>query len=120
MNLLDPPPLAFPHREALYKDDWSNGRAPEEEHGGEFGGICEPELLDEAIEAGDQIYVTTVHLLPSVAGIRASQTTFQQLAQAFAANATPQEFQVVVPSYLHAFEDMFSKASFDSLLECKR
>ncbi|KNZ76582.1 hypothetical protein J132_09442 [Termitomyces sp. J132] len=31
-----------------------------------------------------------------------------------------QEFQDVVPSYLHAFEDVFSKALFDSLLECKR
>ncbi|KNZ74467.1 hypothetical protein J132_06846, partial [Termitomyces sp. J132] len=28
--------------------------------------------------------------------------------------------QDVVPLYLHAFEDMFSKASFDSLPECKR
>ncbi|KNZ72575.1 hypothetical protein J132_02576 [Termitomyces sp. J132] len=50
----------------------------------------------------------------------ASQTTFQWLAQAFAANATPQEFQDVVPPYLHAFEDVFSKASFDSLPEHKR
>ncbi|KAG5349495.1 hypothetical protein C0989_003411 [Termitomyces sp. Mn162] len=89
MNLLDPPPLAFPHREALYEDDWSDGGAPEEERGGEIGGIHEPELLDEAIEAGDQIYVTTVHLLPSIAGIRASQTMSQRLAQAFAANAAP-------------------------------
>ncbi|KAG5730788.1 hypothetical protein E4T56_gene3464 [Termitomyces sp. T112] len=32
----------------------------------------------------------------------------------------PQEFQNVVLPYLHAFEDMFSKASFDLLLECKR
>ncbi|KNZ72268.1 hypothetical protein J132_04061, partial [Termitomyces sp. J132] len=26
----------------------------------------------------------------------------------------------VVPPYLHAFEDVFSKAFFNSLLECKR
>ncbi|KNZ77040.1 hypothetical protein J132_07701 [Termitomyces sp. J132] len=26
----------------------------------------------------------------------------------------------MVPPYLHAFEDVFSKASFDSLPECKR
>ncbi|KAG5349507.1 hypothetical protein C0989_003361 [Termitomyces sp. Mn162] len=83
LDLLDPLPLAFPHREALYEDDQSNGRAPEEEHGGEFGGICKPEL------PGDQIYVTTVHPLPSAAEIRASQNTFQQLAQAFAANTVP-------------------------------
>ncbi|KNZ74179.1 hypothetical protein J132_07613 [Termitomyces sp. J132] len=52
--------------------------------------------------------------------IWASQTTSQQLAQAFAANAMPQEFQNIVPSYFHVFEDVFSKALFDSLLECKR
>ncbi|KAG5349612.1 hypothetical protein C0989_002762 [Termitomyces sp. Mn162] len=51
--------------------------------------------------------------------IRASQTMSQRLAQAFAANAMPQEFQDMVLLYLHAFEDVFSKASFDLLLECK-
>ncbi|KAG5730196.1 hypothetical protein E4T56_gene11685 [Termitomyces sp. T112] len=120
LDLLNLPPLAFPCREALYKDDWSNGRAPEEECGGEFSGICELELPDEAIEVGDRIYITTVHPLPSVVEIRASQTTSQRLAQAFAANATPREFQDMVPPYLHMFEDVFSKASFNSLLEHKR
>ncbi|KNZ74853.1 hypothetical protein J132_05851 [Termitomyces sp. J132] len=91
-----------------------------EEHGGEFDGICKPELLDEAIEAGVQIYVTTVHSLPSIMEIRASQTTSQWLVQAFAANAVPQEFWDVVLPYLHAFEDMFSKASFDLLPKHKR
>ncbi|KAG5722174.1 hypothetical protein E4T56_gene6842 [Termitomyces sp. T112] len=104
VDLLDPLPLAFPHREALYKDNWSSGRAPDEEHEGEFGSI----------------YATTIHPLPSVAEIWASQTTSQWLAQAFAANAAPQEFQDVVPPYLHMFEDVFSKALFDSLPECKR
>ncbi|KAG5335270.1 hypothetical protein C0989_001607 [Termitomyces sp. Mn162] len=51
--------------------------------------------------------------------IRASQTMFQRLSQAFAANAMPQEFWDMVPPYLHAFEDVFSKASFNLLLECK-
>ncbi|KNZ81143.1 hypothetical protein J132_03135 [Termitomyces sp. J132] len=32
----------------------------------------------------------------------------------------PQEFQDVVPPYLHAFEDVFSKASFDLPLKHKR
>ncbi|KAG5729071.1 hypothetical protein E4T56_gene3114 [Termitomyces sp. T112] len=115
-----PPPLVFPCREALYKDEWSNGRALEEERGGEFGGIYELELRDEVIEAGDRIYITTVHPPPSVAEIRASQTTSQRLAQAFAANTMPQEFQNMVLPYLHVFEDVFSKASFNLLPECKR
>ncbi|KAG5348993.1 hypothetical protein C0989_006663, partial [Termitomyces sp. Mn162] len=69
-----------PFRKALYKDDWSSGGAPEEELGGEFGGVHDPELLDEAVEA----------------------------------------FQDIVPPYLHAFENMFSKASFNLLLEHKQ
>ncbi|KNZ80386.1 hypothetical protein J132_06123, partial [Termitomyces sp. J132] len=72
------------------------------------------------LEVGDWIYATIVHLPLSVVEIWASQTTFQWLAQAFAANTMLQEFQDVVPPYLHAFEDMFSKALFDSLPECKR
>ncbi|KAG5729765.1 hypothetical protein E4T56_gene914 [Termitomyces sp. T112] len=89
LDLLDPPPLAFPHREALYENNWSNSGALEEEHGGEFGGICKPELLEKAVEVEDQIYATVVHLLPSIAEIQASQTTSQWLAQAFTVNATP-------------------------------
>ncbi|KAG5718564.1 hypothetical protein E4T56_gene16532 [Termitomyces sp. T112] len=51
--------------------------------------------------------------------IWASQTMSQRLAQAFATNTASKEFWEVVPPYLHAFEDMFSKASFDLLPECK-
>ncbi|KAG5728560.1 hypothetical protein E4T56_gene19654 [Termitomyces sp. T112] len=120
LDLLDPPPLAFPHKEALYEDNWSNSGALEEERRGEFGGICKPELLDKAVEVGDQIYATTIHLLPSITEIWASQTMSQWLAQAFTANAMPQEFWDVVPPYLHVFKDVFSKASFNLLLECKR
>ncbi|KAG5730346.1 hypothetical protein E4T56_gene11744 [Termitomyces sp. T112] len=92
LYLLDPPPLAFPGREALYKNDQSSSRAPEEEHRRVFGGIHKPEFLDEVVEVGDWIYATTVHLPPSVVQIQAIQTTSQQLAQALAANAMPQEF----------------------------
>ncbi|KAG5717602.1 hypothetical protein E4T56_gene5438 [Termitomyces sp. T112] len=87
LDLLDFPLLVFPCREALYEDDWSSGGAPEEEHGREFGGVHKPEFLDKAVEVGDWIYTTTIHLPPSVVEIWASQTMFQQLAQAFAANA---------------------------------
>ncbi|KAG5727537.1 hypothetical protein E4T56_gene12211 [Termitomyces sp. T112] len=53
LDFPNPPPLLFPHREALYEDDQSSGRAMEEEHREEFGGIHKPELLDKAVEVGD-------------------------------------------------------------------
>ncbi|KAG6892167.1 hypothetical protein C0993_004632, partial [Termitomyces sp. T159_Od127] len=119
LDLLDPLLLAFPCREALYEDDWSSGRAPEDELGGEFHEIRHLELPDEVVEVGDRIYATTLHPLLPIKEICASQTTFQRLAQAFATNSPPRAFQDVVPQYLHCFEDVFSKASFDSLLERK-
>ncbi|KAG5730314.1 hypothetical protein E4T56_gene10526 [Termitomyces sp. T112] len=97
----------------------SSGRAPEECRG-EFDGICELELPDKTVEVEDQIYATTIHLPPSVVEIWASQTMSHQLAQAFAANTVPQEFQDVVPPYLYALDNVFSKALFDSLPEHKR
>ncbi|KAG5340563.1 hypothetical protein C0989_001168 [Termitomyces sp. Mn162] len=53
LDLLDPLPLAFPYKEALYKDDWSSSKALKEGHGEEFGGIYELEFPDEAVEVGD-------------------------------------------------------------------
>ncbi|KAG5717857.1 hypothetical protein E4T56_gene1458 [Termitomyces sp. T112] len=119
LDLLNSLPLVFPHREALYRDDWSSGGALEEELGGEFRGIHDLELPDEAVQVGDWIYTTTLHSPPFTTEIWASQTTFQQLAQAFAANSVPWVFQDIMPPYLHVFENVFSKASFDLLLECK-
>ncbi|KAG6880790.1 hypothetical protein C0993_004466 [Termitomyces sp. T159_Od127] len=98
LDLLDPPLLAFPHREALYEDDWSSGRALEDELGGEFHGIHHLELSDEVVEVGDRIYATTLHLPLPIEEIRASQTTSQRLAQAFATNSPPRVFQDVSAS----------------------
>ncbi|KAG6892694.1 hypothetical protein C0993_003232, partial [Termitomyces sp. T159_Od127] len=75
LDLLDPPLLAFPCREALYKDDRSSSRAPEDELGGEFHGIHHLKLSDEVVEVGDQIYATTLHPPLPIKEIRASQTT---------------------------------------------
>ncbi|KAG5333422.1 hypothetical protein C0989_005808, partial [Termitomyces sp. Mn162] len=47
LDFLDPPPLVFPDREALYEDNQSNSGALEKEHREEFGGIHKPELPDE-------------------------------------------------------------------------
>ncbi|KAG5716189.1 hypothetical protein E4T56_gene10769 [Termitomyces sp. T112] len=115
------PPLASPHREALYEDVWGVGcESPEEkEGGGDWTCTPDAESPDETIEVGDQIYATTLCLPPTVAEIWASQTTSQHLAEAFAANSQPKPFHSTVPNH-HNFEDVFSKASFDSLPEHKQ
>ncbi|KAG5735995.1 hypothetical protein E4T56_gene18367 [Termitomyces sp. T112] len=71
LDLLSPPPLAFPHREALYKDIWGVGcESPEEEEGeGEWTHTPDAEFPDETIEVGDQIYATTLCPPPTVAEI---------------------------------------------------
>ncbi|KAG5716866.1 hypothetical protein E4T56_gene3379 [Termitomyces sp. T112] len=122
LDLLSPPPLAFPYREALYEDVQGVGcESPEEEEErGEWTHTPDAESPDENIEVGDRIYATTLCLSPAVAEIWASQTTSQHLAEAFAANSQLKPFPSTVPNHLHDFEDVFSKASFDSLLEHKQ
>ncbi|KAG5718769.1 hypothetical protein E4T56_gene2725 [Termitomyces sp. T112] len=119
-----PPPCCVDavEREALYEDvQGVKCESPEEEEvGGEWTRTSDVESLNENIEVGDWIYATTLCLPPAVAEIWASQTTSQHLAEAFAANSQPKPFHSTVPNHLHNFEDVFSKASFDSLLECKQ
>jgi len=52
--------------------------------------------------------------------IQASATTSHCLSEAFAKNSRPlKSFWESVPKAFHDFEDVFSKESFDELLECK-
>ncbi|GLB40101.1 hypothetical protein LshimejAT787_0706110 [Lyophyllum shimeji] len=48
------------------------------------------------------------------------KTTSQRLAEAFAHNSTPKSFRDAIPDHLHDFEDIFSKAAFNELLERKQ
>jgi hypothetical protein len=62
--------------------------------------------------------MTTVH--DPAEFIRASSTTSQRLSEAFAKNsASPKSFHESVPPAFHDFEDVFSKVSFDVLLDRK-
>ncbi|KAG5730771.1 hypothetical protein E4T56_gene3468 [Termitomyces sp. T112] len=77
LPLCFPPPLAFPHREALYKDVQGVGcESPEEEEGeGEWTYTLDAEFPDETIEVDDQIYATTLCPPPIVAEIWAIKDT---------------------------------------------
>ncbi|KAG5727502.1 hypothetical protein E4T56_gene11979 [Termitomyces sp. T112] len=122
LNLLNPPPLAFLHKEALYEDVWSVRCKPQEKDECKRESIGAPDLEspDKTIKVGDRIYATTLCPPPAVAEIWDSQTTSQCLAKVFAANSQPKPFCSTVSDHLHNFEDIFSKVSFDSLLECKQ
>ena len=72
----------------------------------------------DEIEPGDRVFMTTVY--DPAEFIRATSTTSQRLAEAFARNsAPPKSFRESVPSQFHDFEDIFSKESFDALPDRK-
>src|SRR5215813_8420998 len=80
----------------------------------------EKEEKEEEREYGDRIFATVLH--PEPVHIRASTTIATRLAEAaHKLNADkPKGFKDIVPSYLHDFEEVFSKTSFDSLPEHKQ
>src|SRR5882762_7611911 len=86
-----------------------------------------PELLqDDGDEEDDPVFEEGDHLFaaglrhPS-AEIRASSTISQRLAEAFKRNndLTSPDARSGVPEYLHEFDNVFSKDSFDVLPESK-
>ena len=74
---------------------------------------------DDELEDGDRVFMTV--LQPEAEFIRASSNISQRLTEAFDRNnaSKPQSFRDAVPDYLHEFEDVFSKVSFDALPEQK-
>ena len=68
-----------------------------------------------SIEEGDQILVTGLFPPPSME-IHALSTTSQRLAEAFQTNT---EARTPVPEYLKEFTSVFSKQTFEVLLEPK-
>ena len=74
-----------------------------------------PKILPEdQLAEGDCLFY--VSLLPEVESVWATQTTFQQLAEAHQWNL---EKTAKIPDYLQEFEDVFSKESFNALPEQK-
>ena len=71
------------------------------------------EVFDLDLEGGDRLFMTTIP--PEQEFISATSTVSQRLAEAFAANSGQTSFKDSVPSYLHDFEDVFSKTSFDTM-----
>jgi len=72
---------------------------------------------EEGLEDGDRIFAAG--LGAKTEEIRATGNISQRLAEAFHRNSAPKDFRDAVPNYLHDFEDVFSKESFDALPEQK-
>jgi hypothetical protein len=73
---------------------------------------------DITIEEGDRIFMTMVHPVDPQHFVCASSTVSRRLAEAFAKNSKPKDFHDIVPTSLHAYADVFSETTFDSLPEC--
>jgi hypothetical protein len=84
-----------------------------EEDGDELPALFE-DGDDPEIEEGDRMFAAGLHC--STAEIRATSTISQRLAEAFKRNSEPVDG---IPDYLHEFDDVFSKESFDVLPESK-
>jgi hypothetical protein len=68
---------------------------------------------NESLEEGDHTFMVSI---PAEAEfICTSQTTSQHLAEAFHKNTVPKLFHDSVPTHVHNFKDVFSKASFNVL-----
>src|SRR6266487_100960 len=72
------------------------------------------------VEEGDQIFHMALHS-EDQEHIRTYSTISTQLAKAWhKQNDVPKTIPELIPQYLHDFEDVFAKGSFDSLMEHKR
>jgi hypothetical protein len=72
---------------------------------------------DEQLEEGDRLFAMSVPCEAKF--IRATSNISQRLAEAFHKDSQPTLFHKSVPSHLHDFKDVFSKASFDRLPDRK-
>ena len=75
--------------------------------------------VGEEFEEGDQIFYMALHP-EEQEHVWTYATISTQLAEAWhKQNNVPKMIPKLIPQYLHDFEDVFAKSSFDSLPECK-
>jgi hypothetical protein len=78
------------------------------------------EVDDFTIEEDDRIFMTMVHLVDPHHFVRASSTVSGRLAEAFAKDSKPKDFEDIVPTSSHTYADVFSEMAFDSLPERRK
>jgi predicted aspartyl protease len=85
-----------------------------------FDDDLDSEVYDFTIEEDDHVFIAMVHPVNPHHFVCASSTVSGRLAEAFAKNSKPKDFENIVPMSLHTYADVFSETAFDSLPEhCK-
>jgi hypothetical protein len=85
-----------------------------------FDNDLDNEVDDFTIEEDDRIFMAMVHPVDPHHFVHASSTVSRRLAEAFAKNSKPKDFEDIVPTSLHTYADIFSKTAFDSLPERRK
>jgi hypothetical protein len=78
------------------------------------------EVDDFTIEEDDCVFMVMVHPVDPHHFVCASSTVCEHLAEAFAKDSKPKDFEDIVPTSLHTYADIFSETAFDSLSERRK
>jgi hypothetical protein len=79
-----------------------------------------PLMCDVIIKEDDRIFMMIVHLVDPQHFVRASSTVSRRLAEASTKNLKLKDFHDIVLTSLHAYADVFSETTFDSLPEHRK
>jgi hypothetical protein len=101
-----------PHKDMDETDEEAQDLCPA------FDDDLDSEVDDFAIEEDDCVFMTMVHPVDPHHFVRASSTLSRRLAEVFAKDSKPKDFEDIVPTSLHTYADVFSETAFDSLPEC--
>jgi hypothetical protein len=85
-----------------------------------FDDDLDSEVDDFTIEEDDRVFIAMVHPVNPHHFVRALSTVCGCLAEVFAKNSKPKDFEDIVPMSLHTYADVFSEMAFDSLPECRK
>jgi hypothetical protein len=85
-----------------------------------FDDDLDSEVDDFTIEEDDRVFMVMVHPVDPHHFVRASSTVSGHLAEVFAKNSRPKDFEDIVPTSLHTYANVFSETAFDSLPERRK
>jgi hypothetical protein len=73
-----------------------------------FDNDLDSEVDDFTIEEDDRVFMTMVHPVDPHHFVRASSTVSRRLAEVFAKDSKPKDFEDIVPTSLHTYADVFT------------